>query len=318
MGRVLLIAACVLASLAGTACRRPDEAEIRGAARVAGVVWAWGDGLRSQPRPERVLLPGRRFAAAGCEASLDGSPGLILQESDRLIWLHGQDFGQTEVIDTGAGLGDCLAATLLGHTGVLVAHRGLQVRFYERPAEASATWPYREIYSFYTPSYQAGLLLQDVDRDGRPDIFCGNYWIQSPEEFSLPWRLFAINTYNDSEQAAHLRLGLWNGALLVAQGELHPAKLALFRSPADPKQLWTEERLDGALNLDHPAALALTRRGFALGERGGRGRLLWWGDARKVRLLGEGVPVAAVFADSDKQLTVVRRDGIRQVPLPLQ
>ena len=36
------------------------------------------------------------------------------------------------------------------------------------------------VYSFYTPSRQAGLLLADVDGDGLTDIFAGNYWIRSP------------------------------------------------------------------------------------------------------------------------------------------
>ena len=44
-------------------------------------------------------------------------------------------------------------------------------------------WPYREIYSIYTPSQQTGLSMRDIDGDGRIDILCGNYWIQSPERF---------------------------------------------------------------------------------------------------------------------------------------
>ena len=85
-------------------------------------------------------------------------------------------------IDNGTDMPNCLAVTFLGHKGVLVVNRGMQMRFYEY-----SDFHYREIYSFYSPSRQAGLLVADVDQDGRPDILCGNYWIRSPGQFGLPW-----------------------------------------------------------------------------------------------------------------------------------
>lgn len=237
--------------------------EIRGGAASndgkAAIVW--GEGvyrvdLRSG-RSERLAVGS--FRENGCVAE----GGLVLVNDDRLVWLAGPKYDRLEVIDTGAEIADCLEATLLGRRGILVTWRGLQVRHYF-PAQGERRWPYREIYSFYTASYQAGLLLRDVDDDGRPDLMCGNYWIQSPAEYDLPWRLFAINTYNDTPLAAKMRLA-WlerNGAfplLVAAQGALEQGRVTLFERPADPKQLWGERVLAA---MPRPAAIAVTRRGL--------------------------------------------------------
>ncbi|MBI4906739.1 MAG: hypothetical protein HY820_24130 [Acidobacteria bacterium] len=320
--RAIITPSIVCSCLLVFSCERSGETgvgEIRGAARVGGTIYAWGNGVMQwESGRVRVLHTGRRFEPAGCTAELDGAVGLVLREGHNLVWVHGDGLAQTSRIDTEAGLSDCLATTLLGRRGLLVAHRGLQVRFYERPERDGERWPYREIYSFYTASYQSGLLLHDVDGDGRADILCGNYWIRSPEAFEMPWRLFAINTYNDTEHAAHLRLVMWGERLVVAQGELRPAKLALFAAGADPKQLWKETRLEGGLDLNHPAALASGEQGFVVGERCGRGRILRWAKHVNGELLGEGAAVVALFWDGPDGIVVVRGNGIERIPIPLK
>jgi hypothetical protein len=80
---------------------------------------------------------------------------------------------------------DILPATLLGHRGVLLIHKRMQVRFYEIPADPTARWPSQDVYSFYSPSHQGGLRMADIDGDGLPDILAGMYWIRSPESFEL-------------------------------------------------------------------------------------------------------------------------------------
>ena len=87
-------------------------------------------------------------------------------------------FKEPVVIDDEFDTHDCMEATLFGRKGVLVIQRYMQVRFYERADKSPGR--IREIYSIYTPSQQTGLSLRDIDGDGRVDIVCGNYWIQSP------------------------------------------------------------------------------------------------------------------------------------------
>lgn len=282
----------------------------RGALTAEGRIYLWGDTGLWQGTPTAPFRPiaGGAFAAAGC-----GSPetGFLLQEAAHLVLIRG---GRKEVVDTEAAMSDCRAVTLFGRRGWVVAHRGLQVRFYEPPAAPPQPWPYREIYSFYTASYQSGLALEDVDRDGRLDIYCGNYWIRSPERFDLPWRLFAINTYNEEPHAAHVRLALAAPRLLIAaQGEIEGGKLASFVPPADPRQLWREQRLDGDLRLQQPAALASGASGFALGERAGEGRIWWWrrtGSRFLPRLLHSGTPVHTILIVGPDLFAVTADTGL--------
>lgn len=240
----------------------------------------WGDGIRQVDWKTGAIrqLAAGQFEAPGCWFD----NGLVLIEKPgRMVWIRGS---QKRLIDTQAGFADCLATNLLGKRGILVTHRGLQVRFYQPGADGH--WPYQEVYSFYTASYQAGLIQADVDGDGRPDLFTGNYWIQSPAGFNLPWRLFAINTYNDQPQSARLRLALirrsgkTKPSLLVSQGHLAAGRLALFDQTDDVRQLWIDTLLDGALAMPHLIAVAdLDADGledFVLGETAGGYRLWWW------------------------------------------
>jgi hypothetical protein len=284
-------------------------------------LYSWGEGLSrvSLPPGRSQLLRKEKFGPAGCAGDIDsdGVTDLVLHAlPDRMVWVKGPAFQTMHTIDTGASFADCVVTTVLGHRGVLITHRGMQVRFYEPPSRPSERWPYREIYSFYTASYQAGLVEHDVDGDERTDLIAGNYWIQAPPSFELPWRLFAINTYNDTPQAAHVRIARGrNGALIVSQGELHPAKLAVFERLSDPKQLWRETRLDRDMDLNEPAALAAADDSgdFVLAERGGmRPRTWWWtrepDGAYHRSVIHQGVPVHSVFLkdlNADRRLDVI-------------
>ncbi len=233
-------------------------------------VVVWGEGVyRVELRSGKVRrLAMGSFRDSGCVAE----GGLVLVSGDRLVWLAGPRYDWRQVIDTGAEIADCVEATLLGRRGILVTWRGLQVRHYFPGEPGEARWPYREIYSFYTASYQAGLLVRDVDGDGRADLICGNYWIQSPESYDLPWRLFAINTYNDQPLSARMRMAWMDGTLVVAQGALEQGRVAVFERPEDPKQLW-KERVLGTVPTPNVLAVVpgvgFVTRGLRL-WRGGR------------------------------------------------
>ncbi|MBL8209908.1 MAG: VCBS repeat-containing protein [Bryobacterales bacterium] len=295
-------------------------AEVAGAASKDGRVWVWGDGLWE--RRERVWrqVAAGRFEAPGC---VFGDAVVVQQKTD-LVAVGMRD-GRVRRIDTEGYLSDCLEATLYGRKGLLVAHRGLQVRFYDRGEPEAPRWPYREIYSFYTASYQAGLLQTQVDGDGVPDLFCGNYWIQGPLQFELPWRLFAINTHNETPESARFRLAMRGSELVASQGWVKGGKVLVFGPPADVRQLWREQELSAGMDLEEPRGLVvadLDRDGVEeiyVGEAAGAGRIYRWsGIETKASPLkiGAGLPIIGVLAvdwdrDGRRDLVVFgRRTGV--------
>ena len=257
----------------------------------------WGDRLlwRRLPQGNHQVVRGRgrAFAEGGCLLDVDGDGNLDIvvneggPEAD-LVWYRAPHAGAPwtrHVIDTGVDAPDMLPATLLGHRGVLLIHKRMQVRFYEIPADPTARWPSQDIYSFYSPSHQGGLRMADIDGDGLPDILAGMYWIRSPESFELPWRLFAIELWNETSESAMLRLsyGPLAGAapeLVAAQREMQQARLARFEKPADPRQLWIEHRIEAVPDLAALNSLDVADFNgdglpdLLIAEKTGRGRLL--------------------------------------------
>jgi hypothetical protein len=299
-------------------------AAITGATTGPGVLWAWGDGLWARREQRWQRIAGGRFAAPGC---LFENHIVLQQDADLIAITH--DGRRRTRIDTDAFLSDCLAATLHGRPGLLVVHRGLQVRFYERGQPRQPRWPYREIYSFYTASYQAGLLLADVNGDRLPDLYCGNYWIQAPQRFELPWRLFAINTHHESPPAARFRLAPRGPTLIASQGWMDDGKVMIFHPPSDIHQLWREQRLSDGWNLTQPRGLVvadLDRNGsdeIYIGEAAGEGRVIeWQADGPGIKI-GAGLPITAMLPfdwdrDGQRDLVVLgERTGVwyRRQPL---
>jgi hypothetical protein len=256
----------------------------------------WGDRLlwRRLPQGDYQVVRGRgrAFAEGGCLLDVDGDGKLDIvvneggPEND-LVWFRappGPALGNApwvrHVIDSGIDAPDMLPATLLGHRGILLIHKGMQVRFYEIPADPTARWPSQDVYSFYSPSHQGGLRMADIDGDGRPDILAGMYWIRSPESFELPWRLFAIVLWNETPESAMLRLSYGPLGLVAAQREMHPARLARFEKPTDPRQLWTERRIENLPDLTEVNSLDVAdfdgdgRPDLLIAEKAGKGRLL--------------------------------------------
>lgn len=257
----------------------------------------WGDRLLWRKLPtggvQVVRGRGRAFAEGGCLLDVDGDGKLDIVVNEGgpesgLVWYrapHGHGPWTRHPIDTGIDAPDMLPATLLGHRGVLLIHKGMQVRFYEIPADPTRRWPSQDVYSFYSPSHQGGLRMADIDGDGLPDILAGMYWIRSPESFELPWHLFAIVLWNETPESAMLRLsyGPLAGAapeLVAVERAVKPARLARFEKPADPRQLWIEHRIDSVPDLAEVNSVDTAdfdgdgRPDILIAEKGGEGRLL--------------------------------------------
>lgn len=211
--------------------------------------------------------------------------------------------GARHRIDDGVETGEIVPVELHGRRGVILIHKGQQVRFYELPSGAMT-----ELYSFYSPSLQSGLLVRDIDRDGRVDIIAGNYWMRNPESFDLHWRLFAIRTWSEERLSANSVFAMPDDETLwVAQSGMSNARLARFRRPPRVTDQWIEERMEGSLVLDHPAGLVAWGTGVVVGEREGKGRVMLIGVGRP-RVLAETRGVVLLHALRGGRLLVVDRE----------
>lgn len=294
---------------------------VNGIAVEGRTLYTLGERLAVRQLPDgapRVLRgPGPMLGegAAVFDIDRDGTPDVAaLEAGGALVWFNGRD-GARHAIDTGVETRDVTPATLFGRRGILLIHKHQQVRFYAIARNPAGPWPPpRDIYSIYTPSRQGGLLLADIDRDGRPDILCGNYWIRSPRAYDLPWRLFAINTWTEDEDSALLRLA-WNGTTLVAaQRGRSPARLAVFERPHGVQEQWPQHRIGEGLNLGNLNSAELTdfdgdsRPDILVAENAAPGRIIVFRNGIG-EVIARGEPaLRAVAAD-------VNRDGRPDVVL---
>lgn len=291
-----------------------EGAAIEGGARFGGGAIAyWGDGVRVSGR----LIAQGRYGQGGCVADWDGdgAEDLIVQpvgkEGRRMVALLAPEWRE-EPIDGDALFRDCLAATLHGRAGVLVTHRQMQLRFYERGRG------YRELYSIYTASAQSGLLLADLDGDGREELLHGDYWLRAPESFELPWRLFALQTWFDAPRGAMVRIALAKRrareVVVEAESEAAPARFSWFERPEDIEQLWAERRIAVAGGLRRPQALAAEGAWVLAGEDAGAGSRLTAVNLEtgETRVAGRSEGFLEVWIEPHGRVTALTRSGVRR------
>jgi hypothetical protein len=288
---------------------------IRGAALHGQSLYTWGNRLlrwNIATGGHQVLGSSTRggFGEGGCVGARDV---VYLQdgvESGPLVAIA--PGGARTELDRNVEMHNCVAPELLGHHGVLIIDHYGQVRFYEGPGK------YQEVYSFYTPSRQAGLLMADVDGDGLMDIFAGNYWIRSPKAFDLPWRLFAINTRHETPDSATMTLTLCGKQLYAAQGHMRDGTLFRYTPTADPTQLWTEQGIASGLRFPH-GLTSDASIGIAVGENGGPGsRLFLARDGEHLAPLGTTDGVHTLVIVGGRILTVGAESITWWDPAPLK
>lgn len=298
----LPLAAALLAALSA-------HAQINGAAiasRPRPVLWTWGASLTEwtlDTLEPRVLLA-QTDLGPGCVAA----EGLAALSRSRLVLLAPPRFAET-VLEPATDFSGCLPFTISGRRGVLIPHLHAQLRFYEfaRPGR------YHELYSIYTASKQGGLLAHDVDRDGGLDLFFGNYWVRNPGRLGLPWRLFAVNTFFDSPDAALARLALLQLPGKPAPGLVWagPGRLAFLERPSPVTEQWPPLPLEPApertlallATADPPAVYA--------GHDKGVTRWLWSGGRFTASSVLDGAPVVALFQLPGGRILAVTPAGPR-------
>jgi hypothetical protein len=281
------------------------QARPKGEVRGAGVVserelWSWGERLERWELPglKRKTLGTFETREGGCVVDVDGDGRMdvVAPTREGLAWFRAPRWERV-VMDAEAETFECVGVELLGRRGVLVVHMGMQLRFYERPAAGGTRWPYREIYSFYTASHQGGLLVEDVDGDGRVDVLCGNYWVRSPAAFELPWTLYAINTWSEQAESAWASLARMGDRLLWAESRMSGARVGLFRQPEDARVLWDFSVVEMTPRaLAKPRVAAWGGQFFVLGEdAGAASRLMTFTARGEGRILERGEPVRQVL-----------------------
>lgn len=302
--RISLVALIVAACLPHSA-----TAQVRGAAVTSrGTILTWGTELLewrgTEPTP---LLTGTGFGEGGCVSGhwlfVASQPGLA-----PLVRIDVQNPQRREVVEPETDFSDCLWTTLFGQSGLVVIHRHTQVRFYQPPPQHGGAWPYRELYSIYTASTQGGLLQHDVDQDGYPDFFVGNYWMKSPARPELPWRIFAINLYHETPRAALGRLALYRGTDLV-WAERTGRRVTRFERPPRLVDQWIPHDLQ--LGVAEPNGVVADDESIIVG---GRDRIVAWRNSA-TETLASGFRTLQLFR-VNRRLWAVTPDGVREVVYP--
>lgn len=293
----------------------PLQAQIRGGAllaKPAPALLTWGSKLELWPlnggKPT-LLKDKTDFGPAGCVADVDGDglDDLLVQAHPGpgpLLWLKAPGW-QEKVVESETDFHDCLPFTLAGRRGVLLPHFYSQLRFYLFPG-----FDYKEIYSIYTASRQGGLAVHDVDHDGLPDLFLGNYWVRNPGKLDVDWRLYAINIFHETPTAALAAFGPWKDDWLFwAETTGHPGRIVAYQPPPDRKQLWIEHRLEP---LDEPRAVLVHPDGVFIGYSGGVVLETLHGAEWQRTSVAAGFRVLQLFADHGRVIALTP-EGPRDV-----
>lgn len=162
----------------------------------------------------------------------------------------------------------CLSVPLPGgkvFTGIFLTIDREDIYLFERPADPKKPWPRYDLGKL--PSrQQSGMVVADINRDGRPDVVTGMYWLECPPDPRIgPWKAHRFGDWDKTNPP-------WGGMnkhgvadfnndgsldIVVDEAEIPGARLAIFtRDPKHPDHLWTSKEIDTGLYCPHTMAVA--------------------------------------------------------------
>src|SRR5262245_10375032 len=177
---------------------------------------AWGDRIVEWPLTRegglREVVSAKSdtgYSNAGCVIDLDkdGAEELVIargrgrwSRDPQLLWFQeitGQDHWTEHVVarigtEEDDGPHDIAPIHFTTPNGDLV--RGVVVLisrkklvWYEIPTELTREWTRHDIGTFSAAASQSGLAIGDIAGRGRPDIVCGMFWAECPDDPRAPW-----------------------------------------------------------------------------------------------------------------------------------
>lgn len=264
------------------------------AGRQGDRVVAWGDRIIEMPlapnaRVKEVVsaIPGQRYSNGGCALDVDHdgadeivvargpAPGTETENpSLQLLWfdeVSGQEAWREHVLATipvssfwqaphdivpfRTSLGD-------GITGVAMVIGRQELVWYEVTEVPTAEWIRREIGRLPAEK-QSGMCLGDVGGNSRPDIVCGMFWAECPEDPRTEgWTIrrygdLDANGWGGMAKTAVADLdGNGRSEIIATEAEIPGGRLAIFRRRgAIADQTWECHVVTDSLYAPHSLVL---------------------------------------------------------------
>ncbi|MGI5817732.1 MAG: FG-GAP repeat domain-containing protein [Armatimonadota bacterium] len=251
---------------------------------------AWGDRIIQMPlepgaavREVVQALPDQRYSNGGCALDVNGDgadeivvargpvPGTEPENpSIDLLWFEDVPGEETwrehlaatipvanawqaphDIVPFRASIGGGIA-------GVAVVVGRQTLAWYERPQLPGTRWPRHEIGTLPAEG-QSGMSVGDIAGNARPDIICGMFWAECPDDPRVDgWTLrrygdFDANGWGGMAKTAVADIdGDGRAEIIATEAEIPDGRLAVFRrTGAASGQDWECRVLDHALYAPH-------------------------------------------------------------------
>lgn len=251
---------------------------------------AWGEPIIEMPlgpnAAVREVVPSqhaRRYSNGGCAIDLDDDgvdeivvargpePGTEPESpSLELLWFDevaGVDTWEAhllaaisvnnawqaphDIVPFRTSIGDCI-------TGVALILGREELLWYEVPGSVGDEWIRHEIGQIPAPK-QSGLCVGDVAGNSRPDIVCGMFWAECPEDPRTEgWTIHRYGTFDDNDWGGMAKTtvtdmnGDGRAEIIATEAEIPDGRLAIFQRTAEhPDDMWNCHVLADSLYAPH-------------------------------------------------------------------